>query len=177
MSNYQIDSKRREIQKLKEQNSKHQKDISDRRTKIIRCNDALRRTNNQSTMKNKLREIERYEKDIANFEKKNATNLKKESEYNKQLNNYIKQHDIAKDKAFDEALRKIELQKNITEGKNIAFFSGKEYETKEWDVFLSHASEDKADFASPLANELTSRNVKVWFDQFSLDWGDSLMKK
>jgi len=44
----------------------------------------------------------------------------------------------------------------------------------EWDVFICHASEDKNDFVRPLANKLKSMNLKVWYDEFSLELGDSL---
>lgn len=44
----------------------------------------------------------------------------------------------------------------------------------EFDVFISHASEDKAGFVTPLANELRKHGLKVWFDKFTLKVGDSL---
>lgn len=43
-------------------------------------------------------------------------------------------------------------------------------------VFISHASEDKDDFARPLADQL-SKNFDVWFDEQSLNLGDSLLQK
>jgi len=43
-----------------------------------------------------------------------------------------------------------------------------------WDVFISHASEDKEAIARPLADALTSKALKVWYDEFSLAIGDSL---
>jgi len=43
-----------------------------------------------------------------------------------------------------------------------------------WDVFISHASEDKEKFVIPLANKLKQFGVKVWFDKFELKVGDSL---
>jgi TIR domain len=46
----------------------------------------------------------------------------------------------------------------------------------EWDVFISHASEDKEGFARPLAEGLTKRGLKVWFDEFTLTVGDSLRR-
>lgn len=46
----------------------------------------------------------------------------------------------------------------------------------EWDVFVSHASEDKEDFARPLAQALKDRNLRVWFDEFTLRVGDSLRR-
>jgi hypothetical protein len=45
-----------------------------------------------------------------------------------------------------------------------------------WDVFVSHASEDKETFAKPLAHALQERGVKVWFDAFTLTVGDSLRR-
>jgi hypothetical protein len=42
------------------------------------------------------------------------------------------------------------------------------------DVFICHASEDKADVARPLAERLSSAGLKVWYDEFSLTLGDSL---
>lgn len=45
------------------------------------------------------------------------------------------------------------------------------------DVFISHASEDKDSIARPLYNELTRRGVSVWFDEASLELGDSLRRK
>ena len=46
-----------------------------------------------------------------------------------------------------------------------------------WDVFVSHASEDKAAIALPLANALQSLNVTVWLDDFELKIGDSLRRR
>jgi hypothetical protein len=45
---------------------------------------------------------------------------------------------------------------------------------KDWDVFISHASEDKESFVRPLAVALRSLGVSVWYDEFSLRLGDSL---
>lgn len=46
-----------------------------------------------------------------------------------------------------------------------------------FDVFISHASEDKDDFVRPLAGALTSLGLKVWFDEWTLTLGDSLRQK
>ena len=46
----------------------------------------------------------------------------------------------------------------------------------EFDVFISHATEDK-DFAGPLARDLRSAGLRVWFDEFELELGDSLNEK
>lgn len=51
---------------------------------------------------------------------------------------------------------------------------GNEY--MKWDVFISHASEDKENFVQPFAEILSSYGVQVWFDKFTLKVGDSLTR-
>lgn len=48
--------------------------------------------------------------------------------------------------------------------------------TKTWDVFVSHASEDKDTFVRPLSIALANLGVSVWYDEFSLRVGDSLSR-
>ena len=46
-----------------------------------------------------------------------------------------------------------------------------------YDVFISHAAEDKDAVARPLANCLISQGLKVWYDEFELRIGDSVRRK
>jgi len=46
-----------------------------------------------------------------------------------------------------------------------------------YDVFISHASEDKETIVRSLADELVARGLKVWYDEFTLRIGDSLRQK
>jgi TIR domain len=48
-------------------------------------------------------------------------------------------------------------------------------EEARWDVFISHAGEDKNEVARPLADELRGRGVKVWYDEYELKVGQSLL--
>jgi len=48
---------------------------------------------------------------------------------------------------------------------------------EEYDVFLSHASEDKEAIARPLYEALVAAGVTVWFDEAVLELGDSLRRK
>ncbi|MCY3979032.1 MAG: DUF1883 domain-containing protein [Chloroflexi bacterium] len=45
------------------------------------------------------------------------------------------------------------------------------------DVFISHASEDKTDVVTPLADALQAAGLSVWYDDFELGIGDSLRQK
>lgn len=46
-----------------------------------------------------------------------------------------------------------------------------------YDLFISHASEDKATIARPLAETFRDRNWSVWYDDFELNVGDSLRER
>lgn len=47
---------------------------------------------------------------------------------------------------------------------------------KKFDFFISHASEDKENFVRPLAEKLTSLGYNIWYDEFTLKLGDSLVQ-
>lgn len=48
---------------------------------------------------------------------------------------------------------------------------------KDFDFFISHASEDKDSIVRPLAELLIKNGHNVWYDEFNLKVGDSLRKK
>lgn len=54
-----------------------------------------------------------------------------------------------------------------------------EYEEikRDYDVFISHASEDKDEVVRPLALALKENGLTVWYDEFELKIGDSLRRK
>jgi hypothetical protein len=53
----------------------------------------------------------------------------------------------------------------------------REDEAMKWDVFISHATEDKAAVVRPLADILAAHSVKSWVDEAELTLGDSLREK
>lgn len=48
---------------------------------------------------------------------------------------------------------------------------------KMYDVFISYASEDREEVASPLAHSLRDMGLSVWYDEFEMKIGDSLRRK
>lgn len=48
---------------------------------------------------------------------------------------------------------------------------------RSFDVFISHASEDKDSVVRPLAESLQAAGLSVWYDEFELRIGDSLRRK
>lgn len=41
-----------------------------------------------------------------------------------------------------------------------------------YDVFISHASEDKDSFVRLLAEKLKEKHIEVWYDEFTLKPGE-----
>lgn len=48
---------------------------------------------------------------------------------------------------------------------------------REFDVFISHAAEDKEGVVRGLAQELAKMDLRVWYDEFELRIGDSLRRR
>ncbi len=46
-----------------------------------------------------------------------------------------------------------------------------------YDVFVSHASEDKKDFVDPLVEALQDAGIRVWYDTLEMQWGKSLREQ
>ena len=70
------------------------------------------------------------------------------------------------------------------EGLSLTWEAAKRYlsqlpdeESREWDVFVCYASEDREAVAGPLAAFLSELGLRVWYDQMELRVGDSLRRK
>nr|WP_255435504.1 toll/interleukin-1 receptor domain-containing protein [Paracoccus sp. S1E-3] len=48
---------------------------------------------------------------------------------------------------------------------------------EQYDVFISHASEDKDEFVRELAEKAESAGLRIFYDERKLKWGDSLRER
>jgi hypothetical protein len=167
-------------------------------TKLNQARIALSKATSQSTISSKIRETERHQSDIAKCNERKADLGKKISVKSADLVRYETQ--LAKEKALerkkqDELLKKREKealahQKLLTqelERQKKALYAPPAtllpstpqlpvVDNVKYDVFISHASEDKDDFVRPFAQALIDRGIAVWYDEMTLRWGDSLRK-
>jgi hypothetical protein len=60
--------------------------------------------------------------------------------------------------------------------RQVAIKAAESAEPQNWDVFLSHASEDKP-YVEELHRTLVAAGVRVWMDKAELRWGDSLRRR
>lgn len=66
---------------------------------------------------------------------------------------------------------------SLLQGRSEYPFGMQDSAPREYDVFISHASEDKEEIVRPLAVALRSEGLSVWYDEFELKIGDSLRQK
>lgn len=87
-----------------------------------------------------------------------------------------KKERLALNKAINEEMDKQESI--LSQLKNVEIKLPLEKKSKQTgtDIFISHASEDKADFVKPLADELIELGLSVWYDEYTLRIGDSLRR-
>ncbi len=66
------------------------------------------------------------------------------------------------------------LVRDITSMDDTTSIGNTEYR---YDVFISHATEDKDEIVRPLAKALIDQSLRVWYDELELRIGDSLRRK
>ena len=185
-----------QISRIKKEIMTERKKLSDEKTKessaLTKKSKAelqISKTSSTSTISSKIREIQRANDDIIKSQKsQSAINKKistKEGELIKKEVQLIKEQE-REDKKREQAQKKREQEmekrhndilKSIQQ-ETISSLSnnpGNSSEiNQEYDVFISHAWEDKDDFVRPLAEALINEGIKVWYDETSIKWGASI---
>ena len=177
--------------------SLEQKKVSDVTAKIIQLQTSITKTTTAGTLKSKFSEISRKEQENAQIQKKLSDLQKKKTDIQNKLlkeNQNLAKAEALERKKLDALAKKqqkeeIEHQKKLkreiesikASTQHITGATASPYldvtPEPEYDLFISHASEDKDDFVRPLAETLQGLGLKVWYDEFSMRVGDSLRRK
>lgn len=184
----QINRLTKEIADLRKADAKEARKESDLLIKIHRANDTAARTKNISTLQSKTREIERASKDVAAVQKKRADVAGKIADKSKSLRSYedkqARDDEKVRKKVAEEQKRLIrereaherrissEVRNRALQPRTVSFNALQEVH----DFFISHASEDKDGFVRELVEALRAKGAKVWYDEFTLQVGDSLRR-
>lgn len=173
-------------------------------SRINQIQRSITKSTSASSLSSKLSEIERKQKEIATISATKAALAKKESDKNAAL--LKARQELAKEEekerkriasAKERELKKeielekqrqraqLEFQRNLNAelsatsalSRKIESMTPQHQESEvSYDLFISHASEDKEDLVRPLAVALEKLGVKVWYDEFTLKIGDSLRR-
>src|SRR5690554_2161430 len=151
-------------------------------TKISREKDIKRVITFQKDLTKKNEEISKLEKDKSTKTKSLADKQKKKLELQSKLN---KEEQKERDKAKKEQKEMLTLQQQITREMekqkmqslhSFDVLKPQPIDQTNYDVFVSHASEDKDDFVRDFVKCLQQNGLKVWNDEFTLRVGDSLRR-
>jgi len=166
--------------------------------RMVRASGAAQSSKSASTIVSKLKEANRAANDMASVQKKRADIAKsiasKHADLNRAQTSLEKAEEgdrkkVAADqkKADDARFRQMQnLEKQLRDQQrvavavpvdvNIAKSMDVEF-LPEYDVFISHASEDKDSFVRPFAEKLKLAGINPFYDEMSLTWGDSLRRR
>lgn len=163
--------------------------------KIKQSNDTQRsitKNTPASTLQSKMRQIQGYQNDLvritnnkADINKKIADKRKKRGDAAQKLQKEelveAKKREASQNKIYKDYERRIsDLSSQLTQriiSQNTPTHIYSEMGNEEYDVFISHASEDKESFTDEFHRALQETGIKVWYDAISMSWGDSLRAK
>lgn len=194
----QVNKLEKDIADLQKKIADEHKRENDKLKQVDTINRSINKNTSLSTLQSKQRQIQGYQNDIYTCKKKIADFQKqiaaKSVELGRKKQDLYKSEDTERKKIqrdqqdFQKRLEQdIQRQKSQLEFlvnqnysskvENELDRSSSEVESKEYDFFISHASEDKEDIVRDLADALKETGFQVWYDEFELKIGDSLRKK
>ncbi|WP_158542818.1 toll/interleukin-1 receptor domain-containing protein [Phytoactinopolyspora halophila] len=165
--------------------------VAAKRKKAADARAAAQRSKNASTIRQKTAEADRAEGEANAAEKKRGDLEKKLADL--ETKTAKAQIDVDKKRAADQkkAMDAIWRQNASAASQFTPATFGVEVAARPWsasttdsfaasptyDVFLSHASEDKDSIARPLKDTLEARGLSVWFDEIKIKVGQSIRQE
>lgn len=181
-----VNSLDKEIILLEKKKAGIDKECARLQSKIASVEKSIKSTSAISTVKSKLRQIEGWTKDY-NKKYENSADLgKKISDKRTKRNDaYLRlQKEQGKEmRKQNEAIKRMQdsYEQRINElsrsnlPKSVLTKEQSEIGIKdEYDVFVSHAWEDKESFADEFVKALRDKGIRVWYDTSQIKWGDSM---
>lgn len=177
-----INSIERSIHPIDANISRKQKEAHSLLDKITREKDLKRMIGYQKDLTKKNEEINKLEKGKSTKTKSLADKQKKKLILQSKLN---KEEQKERDKAKKEQKEMLTLQQQITREMekqkmqslhSFDVLKPQPIDQTSYDVFVSHATEDKDDFVRDFVKCLQQDGLKVWYDEFTLRVGDSLRR-
>ena len=177
----------KEIADLEKKRAALDSKCADLKKKIGDAEAAIRKTKSASTVKSKLNQISTWQKEESRKASESANIGKKISEKRTKRNDAYKKMQKAQldeEKKKDKRMKSMQVSyenrvKELTNQLSIKPLIPETIHTyvesnEEYDVFVSHAWEDKEGFVDEFVAELEKLDIKVWYDKQRIKWGDSM---
>ena len=196
-SSYYLDKKNKlskEIAELEKKRADFSKQIADKNSRIVSIQKSCKGAS-LSSLKSKQSQIESFNDEIAKLQvkiadvekkiaQKRVEETKASQQYQTELDKETKKMQQEQKRITDSYQKRIQelssaLNKSVRDQMQAVTtaYSQIQEDPTEYDVFISHAHEDKKDFVDPFVAELKKRGLKVWYDNDEIKWGDSLRAK
>ena len=183
-----VNSLDKEIADLEKKKAQEEQKVADLNKKIASAQKDINRTKSESTKVSKTKQVvswmddlSKKQSNIASYGEKIANKrLKRNSEYQK-LQRALEDEQKKLQKNYERTIE--QLSQTITVSDVMPSMRQKFVEKnvsiddEEYDVFISHAWEDKKDFVDEFVTTLENLNIRVWYDTKKLQWGDSMRSK
>lgn len=180
----EINSVESHLQIINNNLSRKEKEANNILEKISREKDLKRIISYQKDLLRKNEEINRLNKDKTSKAKTLSEKQAKRLKFIQEIN---KEEQKDRDKVKQEQKDMLSMQQGITREmerqktlsiNSLILTKPNEFRTdqKSFDVFVSHASEDKTSFVRPFVDFLKAKNIAVWYDETELRVGDSLRR-
>jgi hypothetical protein len=191
--NNDIERTLKEISSLNDKLTHEMKNESDKTKRVLSITKSITKNTPINTVISKNKQIDKLNKEIAQSKSKQTEIQKKIAVKTKVKNDKSIQLQKEQDKenkkiqkeqanAFSKYQKQLEdikkeLVKTVTNTTKATSNIYVQSNDVKYDVFLSHASEDKESFVDEFVQELQNRGVTVWYDTLNIAWGDSLRSK
>ena len=178
----------KEIADLEKKKAAKDREVANLQGKINTLKKSINSHTSASTLNSKMRQIAIHEsdqakksQDSADLGKKIAEKRKKRAEaylrlQKEQQNEQKKQDKVNQQIQASYEARIKELQQQLLQPV-VTTTTTPIAADEEYDVFVSHAYEDKESFVDEFVEALRNQELKVWYDMDKLKWGDSMREK
>jgi chromosome segregation ATPase len=167
---------RKKLAQEKNKEAQKNKELTNTTRRLAKTKSASIVKTKENTANRLRREIASIQKSISDLERTIAAKTKELGRYEQRLS----QEQLKHEKALTREARKRHQLERLQSRLSFEF---PDYETPphdeedvRYDVFISHARQDKENFVEPLAELLAEMGFEVWYDDFVLKVGDSLRR-
>ncbi len=182
----------RDIASAEKKKAEADKKAAELEARILSVKKTITKNTTQAQLVSKAKQIEGYQRDSQKKKDDSADLAKKIARLREKRNGAAKRLQKAEDderkaqvkstkrmqEAYEERIRQLTAASVTTAIPIESAIKAEEITVStvkpEYDVFISHAWEDKESFVDELVTELEALGIKPWYDRQRITWGDSM---
>jgi hypothetical protein len=180
-----VDRAQRDLEQLHKKQADEARKEADLSEKIAKARASMSRTSSASTMRSKMADIARHERDLVHVQKRKADLAKQiggtMTKLGKSQQRVADEQSRSQKRLLDDLRRQQEQFRQVQERhvrKTVELVDRQPslLAAPQHHAFISHASEDKDELVRPLAETLVQAGFDIWYDEHQLTVGDSLRR-